>query len=227
MISAKKSPIVSILCDSPDHPVIPYLDKFVRDLGSEGLKASLYKEVDELPAQGCDLLFLVSANTVIKPAIIGNFNNVLVLHASDLPAGRGWSPHIWQIIEGANTIRVTLVEAVEEVDAGPIVSQKVVHFDGTELYDEINEKLFKAEIALMAEAIEKWPNLKTTPQREDLSSKNYRKRTPSDSEVDPRRTIAEQFDILRVSDPTRYPAFFKFRGQKYRIILEKLRDESA
>lgn len=218
-------PMVSILCDSPNHPVVPYMEKVVGELESKGLKASLCRRVSQLPTGGCEILFLVSTNKIIRQRQLEKFDNVYVLHASALPFGKGWSPHIWQIIEGSSEITVTLFEAVKELDAGPIVSQKVVRFDGTELYNEINDKLFNAEHALIKEAIEKWPNLKSIPQSGEVAATTYRRRTPSDSEVDPNKTIGEQFDILRVSDPKRYPAFFRFRGQKYRIILEKVNEE--
>jgi methionyl-tRNA formyltransferase len=50
-------------------------------------------------------------------------------------------------------------------------------------------------------------------------------RTPKDSCIDPHRTIAEQFDLIRVCDPIRFPAFFEYRGQKYALKLEKLNGE--
>ena len=47
----------------------------------------------------------------------------------------------------------------------------------------------------------------------------YRRRTPKDSAFDPSRTLAEQFDLLRVVDSDRYPAFFAFRDREYTIHL--------
>jgi methionyl-tRNA formyltransferase len=49
----------------------------------------------------------------------------------------------------------------------------------------------------------------------------YRKRIPEDSRIDPCGSIAGQFDLLRVADPERYPAFFDFRGHRYEIRLIK------
>ena len=34
------------------------------------------------------------------------------------------------------------------------------------------------------------------------------KRTPADSEIDPGKSILEQFNLLRIVDSERYPAFF-------------------
>jgi len=49
----------------------------------------------------------------------------------------------------------------------------------------------------------------------------YRRRTPDDSRLDPSRSIAEQFDLLRVADPQRFPAFFDLRGHRYVVRIEK------
>jgi len=37
-------------------------------------------------------------------------------------------------------------------------------------------------------------------------------------------SIASQFDLIRVCDPNRYPAYFFYRGKKYTMILEKSSD---
>jgi methionyl-tRNA formyltransferase len=48
------------------------------------------------------------------------YDSSLVLHASDLPAGRGWSPHIWAITNGAESVTLSLLEAEDQVDSGRI-----------------------------------------------------------------------------------------------------------
>jgi methionyl-tRNA formyltransferase len=40
------------------------------------------------------------------------------------------------------------------------------------------------------------------------------------------KTIAEQFDLLRVVDNLRYPAFFDHRGKRYRLTIKKADDEA-
>ena len=54
----------------------------------------------------------------------------------------------------------------------------------------------------------------------------YRKRTPSDSCLDINKSINEQFNLLRVVDNERYPAFFKKNNIKYvvKIYKEKKND---
>jgi methionyl-tRNA formyltransferase len=59
-----------------------------------------------------------------------------------------------------------------------------------------------------------------TPQ-EDREPSYWPRRKPEDSRIDPYKSIASQFDILRVSDTKRYPAFFDFRGETFELKLEK------
>ena len=73
---------------------------------------------------GGEILFLVSCNEIIGKDVRDRYMATLVIHASDLPKGRGWSPHIWQIIEGKKEIMVSLLEAEDAVDSGAIWAKK-------------------------------------------------------------------------------------------------------
>ncbi|MGE0873754.1 MAG: formyltransferase family protein [Burkholderiales bacterium] len=170
-------------------------------------------------ARGGDFLFLVSCHEIVPRRIRDLYRHTLVLHASDLPRGRGMSPHVWQILEGADAIKVTLLVAEDGLDTGDIWRQQEIAFDGTELFDEINRKIFEAELALMTWALDH--SQRVEPRAQQGEPTYYRRRVPEDSRVDPTRTIEQAFDLLRVADPDRYPAFFDFRGRRYRIRLDK------
>ena len=49
----------------------------------------------------------------------------------------------------------------------------------------------------------------------------YGRRTPKDSQLDVNKTIAEQFNLLRVCDNLRYPAYFEYMGNKYILKIFK------
>lgn len=173
----------------------------------------------DLGEGGGDILFLISCHELILPTLRQRYRACLVVHASDLPRGRGWSPLVWQILEGKNTITVTLLEAADPVDSGAIWHQVQIHFEGHELCDEINAALFEAELSLMDFAVENFGTIEPRPQVGEPSY--YRRRTPEDSRLDVNRSLAEQFDLLRVADEKRYPAFFEHRGHRYHVILKK------
>lgn len=213
---------ISILCTDPDHPVIKSLQAWMDDMSSKGYSAALVFDKAEL--QGGDILFLVSCGQMIRDAERKKYKVTLVLHASDLPKGRGWSPHIWSILDGANQITVSLLKASEPVDSGAIWLKTKFTLEGHELLPEINAKLFAAELLLMTQAVEQFEAIKPIEQVGD-SGAYMPKRSPADSQLDPNKTIAEQFDLLRVIDSQRYPAFFNYRGKRYLIKIEKVENE--
>lgn len=209
---------VDVLCSSTEHPVWPWLETW-RDRQSTAHEIRLINRAAE--ANGGDLLFLISCHEIVRAPIRSRYRAALVIHASDLPEGRGWSPHIWQILEGRNRMVVTLFEAADRVDAGPIWKKEVIELEGHELYDEINAKLFAVEVQLMDFALTNMGRVRPQPQI-GICTTYYRRRTPEDSRLDPEGTIAEQFDLLRVADPERFPAFFDFRGHRYALRIWKL-----
>ena len=209
---------ITILCSSAEHPVNDYLESWVvrrkneHDIDLVRCKADLH---------GGDILFLISCSEIINQKDRSAYKKVLVIHASDLPKGRGWSPHIWKILEGKEEIAVTLLEAEDKVDSGDIWSQQPLHIPYDALWDEINHLIFEAEIKLMDYAVDNFYVIKPYPQESVIEPTYYRKRTPDDSRIDPELNIKSQFDLIRVCDPERYPAFFELHGHKYIIRLEK------
>lgn len=210
---------VAILCTDPRHPVNAWLERWADAQRARGHAVALLRD-RALLDQG-DLLFLVSCHQMVGADLRARFQRTLVLHASALPQGRGMSPHVWQVLEGADRITVTLLDAVDELDRGDIWHQVDFRLQGTELHDEIHALLFEAELQLMSWAVDHALTARPRPQPAGEGS-YYRKRLPEDSRVDPQRPLAEAFDLLRIADPDRYPAFFEMRGQRYRLRIEKM-----
>ena len=215
---------ISILCTDTSHPVVPELQRWRTEMVAHGHEVSLLFDKKELT--GGDILFLVSCAQIIGAAKRAKFRSVLVLHASDLPRGRGWSPHIWEIVNGANRITVSLMEADDPVDSGDVWLKTTFDLEGYELLPEINKRLFAAELALMTRAVENFDSIQPLPQTGDPGP-YLRKRTPADSRLDPGKTLAEQFDVLRVVDNERYPAFMNYRGTRYLIRIEKAASDES
>jgi methionyl-tRNA formyltransferase len=209
---------VTILSSDPGHPVVPWLQRWQAEMAARGHSVSLCFDKRELA--GGDLLFLVSCAHIVREAERSRYGAVLVLHASDLPHGRGWSPHIWSIVNGAREIPLCLMAAADPVDTGDIWFKTTFTLEGHELLPEINEKLFAAELSLMTRAVENDGVVTPTPQVGDPGL-YMAKRTLEHSRLDPHRPLADQFDLLRVVDNDRYPAFMDFRGARYVIRIEK------
>lgn len=212
---------ITLLCSDASHPVNAHLLRWI-ELNHGDHNISLVRTKKELG--GGDILFMVSCSEIINSLDRAAYRASLVLHASDLPSGRGWSPHIWQIINGAESITLTLLEAEDAVDSGRIWHQIALPIPKHALWDEINEQLFSAEIDLIDLAVKEFDTVIPVEQKQNVEPTYFPRRKPVDSKIDPELSIATQFDLIRVSDPNRFPAYFDLHGHKYKIILEKIND---
>lgn len=213
---------VSILCSNTDHPVNHYLLQWIQR-HRQTHDIELVRNTSEL--SGGNMLLLVSSSEIITERDRASYGVCLVLHASDLPRGRGWSPHIWELAGGATQITLSLLEASDRVDSGRIWKKLHIPVPPTALWDEINHLLFTAELRLMDFALKSFGRIAPEEQPTDIEPTYFRLRTPKDSRIDPQCSIAAQFDLIRVCDPSRFPAYFEYRGQRYALKLEKLNDE--
>ena len=210
---------IAILCSSSQHPIYGEIQAWTDTQSAQGHQVSLCRQINELPSCG-EILFLIACSAIIPTAVRSRFQKTLVVHASDLPMGRGWSPYVWRLLEGHNEVVVSLLDAEDPVDSGDIWLKTNFLLAGHELHDEIHHKLNAATIKLMNFAISNLSLVSPQPQNENGGS-YYRRRTPEDSRIDPEKSIASQFNLLRVCDPDRYPAFFDYLEHRYYITIRK------
>jgi UDP-2,4-diacetamido-2,4,6-trideoxy-beta-L-altropyranose hydrolase len=166
-----------------------------------------------------DAAFFLSLSKIVPPEILRRNAHNLVVHESALPQGRGWSPLTWQILEGKSEVPVSLIEAASHVDAGEIYAQRVLRFDGSELVGELRTAQAQATSELCGEFVARYPFICAQGRPQVGEPSYYPRRGPADSRLDPDKSIREQFNLLRVADPERYPAFFELGGQRYQIRL--------
>lgn len=214
---------ITLLCSDSFHPVNDHLSRWI-ERNRVAHEISLVRSKKSLP--GGHILFMISCSEIVSSLDRAAYSVSLVLHASDLPRGRGWSPHIWQIIGGAETITLSLLEAEDRVDSGRIWHKVTLPVPKHALWNEINEQLFNAEIELIDFAVREFDTVISIPQDDNVEPTYNPRRKPNDSQLDPDRSITSQFDQIRVCDPIRYPAYFELYGHKYKLILEKFGGET-
>ena len=167
-----------------------------------------------------DLCFYLSYEQIVKRDIRKKFKHNLVVHSSNLPKGKGWSPLSWQILEGSKNIKVTLIEAEDKVDSGKIYMQLSKKFEGYELLDELRSSVIDITLQLCCFFVDEYPkNLKKAKTQNDKET-FYPRRFPKDSRLDLNKSIKKQFNLLRVVDNDRYPAFFEINGYKYYLLIK-------
>ena len=212
-----KSPrIISVVVDNESW-ILPQAKSLVDWCHKNGDQASLCRTHDEIP-EGA-VAFYLGCVKITPPQILAKNKRNLVAHASDLPKGRGFSPWTYAVLGGADRIPLCLIEAANDVDAGEIYYKKWIDLAGTELVEDL--RILIGDNIL--ELCQKYLSAPTVPIGEPQSgeSTTYARRYPKDSVLDPNQTIAMQFDLLRVVDNDKYPAFFEHRGQRYTLKIDK------
>ena len=195
----------------------PFAEALAHRLSDVGLHAQVLERQMEVGPG--DIAFYLSCNgiTPIERLALNTWN--IVVHASDLPQGRGFSPLVWQILEGKNTIPVTMIAMANEVDSGDVLMQRHLKFQGHELNDEMRNDLGQMIVDMCFDMATDDTPPPACPQQGDSSW--YDRRRPDDSRLDPQKSIAEQFNLLRVVDNQAYPAFFELNGQRYTLTITR------
>lgn len=213
---------ITLLCSDAQHPVNRYIQRWAN--AQAGLhEVNIVQKKSQL--SGGEILFLISCSEIINASDRAQYKVCLVLHASDLPKGRGWSPHIWALVQGAEAITLSMLEAEDKVDSGRIWRKAHIRVPRHALWYEINHLLFTAEVEMIDYAVQNYALVTPQPQADTEQATYLRKRTPLDSRIDPNKSIAQQFDLIRVCDPNRFPAYFEHLGQRYTLKLDKSNEQ--
>ncbi len=197
-----------------------WIPKLIRRWLNDGHELIWTHRLSEI--QPADFCFYLSFSTIVQKDIRAMFKNNLVVHESDLPTGKGWSPLTWKILEGGNVVPVSLIEADEKVDSGVIYGQLSMNFDGYELVEELRYAQADATFILCEKFINEYPEILKNATLQTGVESFYRKRIPSDSKLDVNDSIADQFNLLRVVDNEKYPAFFELSGYSYKLEINKI-----
>ena len=209
---------INIVIDNPDSWFNTYKDRLVKNIRSMGHACVCYSSRKQVPSKS-DITFFLSCEEYVGKKVRDKSRYNIVVHASDLPKGKGMSPSTWQILDGKHTIPNTLFEIAEGFDTGDYYLKENFKLDGTELKDEWQEKLYKSTENLILTFLKRIKSIK--PIKQQGRSTIYKRRRPDDSEVDINKSIKDQFNLFRVVDNEQYPAYFKHKGKTYIIKIYK------
>lgn len=202
-----------------DSWIVPHVERMVKQVRLAGHQSQRVGHHDDL--SGGDLLFILGYLRVLPDECLNLHEHNLVVHESDLPEGRGFSPMSWQLIEDQREITFCLFEAVPEVDAGPVYLRRTLHLEGNELHHEWRERQGLLTERMVLDFLDRYPEIDANPQEGEPSF--FNRRTREDDEVDLDRPFREVFHKLRVCNPEEYPAWFEFEGRKFKVKVEPIR----
>lgn len=211
---------IAILIDDPNSWFVPYGRQLLERIKQLGHDAVMIH--DSSLSVGGDICFMLSCSKLVKQKFLEQFLHCIVVHGSDLPAGKGFSPLQWQIMQGKNEITLTLFEAVEDVDAGPYYYKDIISFEGHELLPELRDIMAKKINEMCKSFILTYSELK--PKEQEGEESVYRRFNKDDDRIDIDDTIQNQFNHLRIADNDKFPLWFSYMGNEYIIKIEKRKD---
>ena len=124
------------------------------------------------------IAILASYGAFIPNEIIDIFpNGIINIHPSLLPKYKGPSPVQYALLNGETITGVTLIKLDDQIDHGPILSQKPYNLTGNETSEDLLSILFEVGAEMVEEQIEKLENgeeLSETPQDHSKESWSYK-----------------------------------------------------
>ncbi len=207
---------ITILTDNPNSWIIPFIEELKIYLVRDHEVKHVFESEQ---VESGDILFILSCEKLVKSQTLKLNKNNIVVHPSDLPKQRGWSPLTWQVLEGKNVIPICLFEAHPIADGGGVYIRDEIKLDGTELNSGMKQKQGEITLKMIKKYLKEKDTLLAIDQIGEPSYCN--KITSEDSEIDINKSLKDQFNRLRVADNKRYPAFFKYKNNKYIIKIYK------
>ena len=187
------------------------------------------EEIERLTDLKADA-FVVVAYGRILPAEILQLPQmgVVNIHPSLLPKYRGPSPVVTAILEGDNTVGVTIMLLDEGMDTGPILAQSTpMQLSGTEKGAELQDALFKEGASMLPDVLKglQEGTLAAEPQ-DDTKASVTRLIDRSDGEID-WASPAERIDrMIRAYDP--WPGTFtSWNGKGLKVLDAQISSASA
>jgi len=200
-----------------------WLENYIEEF-SEALDAvEVYFSHNDIRAN-YDVLFILGYNQIIQKDILDKNKHNIIVHESDLPKGKGWAPLFWQVLEGKNEIVFTMFEANLGIDDGDVYMKDTLNLTGYELNDTLREKQAQKTIEMCIEFVTNYDKYRI-PISQTGEDSYYRKRNSESSQLDIKKTLEEQFNLLRVVNNNEYPAFFEINGNKYILKIELEKNE--
>lgn len=211
---------IAILTDSNSTWIYPYLLELKNKLLILLKEAQIDLVFHHDRLNKYDLVFALSYSKIIPDKIIKKNNEILVVHESDLPYGKGFAPITYDVLDGNDTIYFCLIsiKSNEPVDSGELIFKEKVNLKGYELCSDLRILQGIKTIKLCIKYL-KQKKIKRIKIKGEGSFNN--RRYPKDSELDIKKSISEQFNLLRVVDNERYPAYFYYNGKKFIIKISR------
>ncbi len=196
------------------------LDNHIPVFQPEKVSSEEFKATSE--SLEADLFVVVAYGEILKQHVLDTPKKGCInVHASLLPKYRGAAPIQWAIINGESESGISIMHMVRKMDAGNVISQRVVSIDEQMTFGELEEKLCHTGCKALMEtihAIELAPQ-PGTPQDENLVT--YAPKIElEDCEINWTRPAKEIHNLVRGVNP--YPGSWSYvsvKGERKRLKI--------
>lgn len=157
--------------------------------------------VARITAERPDALIVCAYGALIKEPLLSAFP-LLNVHPSLLPRWRGAAPVERALMAGDDETGVTIMELVEELDAGPILTQEREPIGPDDSYGTLAPRLVELGSRLLVQTLERLAEgpLTATPQPEEGVT-YAEKIVAADRDLDPAASGQQQHDHVRALTP--------------------------
>lgn len=184
------------------------------------LPADLFEVViaEAFPENPSDYALIVPwcYRKVIKGAM--RIGNVVVMHSSDLPEGRGWAPIYYAFSERKTEYVISGIFAADEVDTGDVIirARFAIKADYTAPFIRALDN--EISLMLIRKILDQWPDSSPVGMRQAGFSTFRPRRHPADNEIELGARLIDLLPHLRGVE-SGGPAFFLHEGVKYLIEI--------
>ena len=163
-----------------------------------------------------DLIIPWSYRKVIKN--VNQATNVIIIHSSELPHGRGWAPIYYSINEGQSSYVITCICATDNVDEGDIVIKASFPLLPQYTASYLREIDQEISFVLIKKLLDKWPDCNFITRKQEGIESYRPRRFPEDNEVQISKSLDSMRPHLRSVEDSN-PAFFYYKNIKYIISI--------
>lgn len=176
--------------------------------------------INEIKQMNPDLIVVVAYGKILPKSLldIPKFGAINV-HSSLLPKYRGAAPINVAIINGDKKTGVSIMEIVEELDAGAVFAKKELNIEEDDNFLTLHDKLKKLGADLLMEVIADIEKGNVTKIKQDESKVTFVKPfSKNDLKIDWNMTSREIFNFVRGLSPL--PCSYTFIDNKLLKIYE-------
>jgi len=147
-------------------------------------------------------IFFPHWSWIIPGDIYANFE-CIVFHMTDLPFGRGGSPLQNLIERDIYQTKISAIQVVEELDAGPVYLKRDLSLEGSA------EQIFKRASGIIFEDMLPFIiNNRPTPLPQEGKTIEFRRRTQKQGNIANLANNTKVYDYIRMLDAEGYPLAF-------------------